>query len=324
MLSRRGVAACAVGFLAAGSGFLPQAFVQLDRKLTRIIVGFPPGGTLDVIARIIADRLRLPYASTVIVENKPGASARIAVEHVKNADPDGSVLLLTHEGPIALFPHSFRQLNYDPLRDLTPVASTVKSMLTFSIGPAVPQSVQSLSDFMQWCKVNPDHATFAAVAGSPPHFVGFMLARAAGVKMMPVYYKGGGLQDLLGGHVAASIGLITDAPPLANPGVLRTLAVTGSRRSRFLPDVPTMRELGYDVVVDAWIGMFAPARMPPETLRILSAAIGEVVTSPEVAEQFAKFGAEPMFQTSEQFAATVRADIEHWGSVVKASGFVAD
>jgi tripartite-type tricarboxylate transporter receptor subunit TctC len=206
MLTRRRVfAASAAGFVSAASGVVPQAFAQLDRKLVRIIVGFPPGSA-DVIARILADRLQLPYASTVIVENKPDASGRLAVEYVKNAEPDGSVLLFTPEGPIAVFPHSFRKLNYDPLRDLTPVAPTVKTMLTFNIGPAVPQSVQSLAGFMQWCKANPDHATFAAVAGAPPHFVGFMLAKAAGVQMRLVHYRGGApaLQDLLGGHVPAS------------------------------------------------------------------------------------------------------------------------
>jgi tripartite-type tricarboxylate transporter receptor subunit TctC len=321
------LAASAAGLVSAGTGLLPQASAQFNGKLVHIIVGFPAGGAVDVTARILADRLRLAYAATVIVENKPGASGRLAVEYVKNAEPDGSVLLFTPEPIIALFPHSFRKLSYDPLRDLTPVAPTVRLMYTFSIGLAVPQSVQSLSEFMQWCKANPGHATFASPpAGTTPHFVGFMLATAAGIKMTPVHYQGGApaLQDVLGGHVPASVNPISETLPLANSGTLRILAVTGPQRSRFLPDVPTMRESGYNIAVDTWIGIFAPAKLPPEKLRTLSVAIGEAVGSPEMAKQLAKFGADPMFQSPEQFAETIRVDIERWGPVVKESGFVAD
>jgi tripartite-type tricarboxylate transporter receptor subunit TctC len=327
MLTRRCMLeASAAGIASAASTVVPQAFAQLDKKPVRIIVGFPAGGGADVTARLLAERVRFPYASTVIVENRPGASGRLAVEYVKNAEPDGSVLLLTPEGPIVLFPHSFRNLNYDPLRDLTPIAPTVKSMLAFHIGSAVPQGVQSLPEFMRWCKANPDQATFATPSAGTPHFVGFMLASAASVQMTPIHYRGGAaaLLDLLGGHVPASVNPITEILPFAKSGALRILAVTGSQRSRFLPDIPTMREAGYNVAVDSWIGIFAPAKLPPETLRTLSAAIGEAATSPEMAEQLAKIGAEPTFQSPEQFAATVRADFERWGSVVKASGFVAD
>ena len=328
MLTRRRLLATpAAGLLFAVSGVTPQAFAESNRKPLRIIVGFPPGGNTDVVARIFAERLRLSYVSTVIVENKTGASSRLAVEYVKEAAPDGSVLLHTTEGPIALFPHYFRKLNYEPLRDLTPVAPTAKSMLVFVIGPAVPQGVQSLSGFLQWCKANPDHATFAANTGGPSHFVGFMLAAATGVQFAHVPYKGSApvLTALLGGHVAASVTLVNEVLPLAKSGTLRALAVTGLRRSQFLPAVPTMRELNYDVVVDLWwTGMFAPAGLPVETLRALNVAIGEAAKSPEVAEQLAEFGTDPMVQSPEEFTAMVRRDIERWGRVVKASGFVSD
>jgi tripartite-type tricarboxylate transporter receptor subunit TctC len=222
MLTRRRVLAASVGGLAsAGSGVFPQAFAQVDRKVVRIIVGFPAGGGADVTARVFAERLRLPYASAVIVENMPGASGRLAIEFVKNAKPDGSVLLFAPEPLIALFPHSFRRLGYDPMRDLTPVAPTYSTMLTCNIGPTVPQSVRSLSEFMQWCMANPDHATFATPsAGTTPHFVGLMLGSAAGVQMTPVHYRGSAaaLQDLLGGHVPASVSSINAVISLANSG----------------------------------------------------------------------------------------------------------
>jgi tripartite-type tricarboxylate transporter receptor subunit TctC len=236
-------------------------------------------------------------------------------------------LLFTPDFPITVYPHSFQSLSYDPVRDLVPVAPGAKSMLCYNIGPAVPASVTTLRGFVQWVRDNPDKASYATTsAGGTPHFVGMMFATAAGLAMTPVHYRGGApaLQDLLGGHVPASINPISEAMPHAKTGALRMLAVTGARRSRFLPDVPTMREQGFDVVVESWLGAFAPGRTPPETVRGLGAAINEVVRSPDFAASLAKFGNEPAVQTSDEFAATVRADLARWGPVVKASGFVAE
>ncbi len=326
MLTRRHLlAASAAGLVAAGPSV--RALAQAIKKPVHIIVGFPAGGGTDVIARILAEALRGPYASTVLVENKPGAAARIAVESVKNAEADGSVMLFTPDFPITLYPSSFRSLNYDPLRDFTPVAPAAKSMLTYNVGPAVPDSVKTLADFVQWCKANPGKATFATTAaGGTPHFVGMMLANAAGVPITPVHYRGGApaLQDLLGGHVPAGVNPISESLPHARSGTLRMLAVTGSRRSPFLPDVPTMREQGYDVVIDSWLGVFVPARTPEDAVNALSAAIGEASRSAQMVENLAKVGNEPAFQTPREFAATVKADIERWSPVVKASGFVAE
>ena len=302
------------------------AFAQERKRLIRIVVGFPAGGGTDIVARLLADRLRVPFASSVIVENKPGAAARASVDYVKNAEPDGSVLLFTPDFPITVYPHSFRSLSYDPLRDLVPVAPAAKSMLTYNVGPAVPASVTSLDGFVQWCKQNPAGASYATTAaGGTPHFVGMMFATAAGIAMTPVHYRGGApaLQDLLGGHVPASVNPVSEVMAQAKSGGLRMLAVTGARRSRFLPDVPTMREQGFDVVNESWLGAFAPARTPAETVRVLGLAINEVTRSPDYAEALAKFGNEPALQTPDEFAATVRADIARWGPVVKASGFVA-
>ena len=324
---RRALAASAAGFACAGTGLLPRARAQALKKPVHIIVGFPAGGGTDVIARILADRLRGPYASTVLVENKPGAAARIAVEYVKNAEPDGSVMLFTPDFPITVYPHSFRSLNYDSLRDFTPVAPAAKSMLTYNVGPAVPESVKTLAEFVAWCKANPGKASYGTTAaGGTPHFVGMMLANAAGVAMTPVHYRGGApaLQDLIGGHVPASINPVSESMTQAKAGTIRMLAVTGSRRSAFLPDVPTMVESGYNVVVESWLGAFVPAKTPAEIVNALSSAIGESVRSPAMVENLAKVGNEPHFQTPAEFAATVKADIARWSPVVKASGFIAE
>ena len=328
MLTRRHVlAASTLGIVSAATSVLPRARAQAIKKPVHIIVGFPAGGGTDVIARILADRLRGPYASAVLVENKPGAAARIAVEYVKNAEPDGSVMLFTPDFPITVYPHSFRSLNYDPLRDFTPVATTTKSMLTYNIGPAVPDSVKTLAEFVQWCKANPGKASYATTAaGGTPHFVGMMLASAAGIPMTPVHYRGGApaLQDLIGGHVPAGINPISEILSFARTGTVRVLAVTGSKRSAFLPDVPTMSEAGFNVVINSWLGVLVPAKTPADIVNALSSAISEAVKSPQMIESLAKVGNKPGFQTPAEFAATVKADIARWGPVVKASGFLAE
>ena len=319
--------ASAAGLLASATSLIPRAQGQAIKRPVHVIVGFPAGGGTDVIARILADRLRGPYAATVLVENKPGAAARLAVEYVKNADPDGSVMLFTPDFPITVYPHSFRSLNYDPLRDFTAVSPAARSMLTYNIGPAVPDSIKTLSDFVAWCKANPGRASYGTTAaGGTPHFVGVMLANEAGVAMTPVHYRGGApaLQDLLGGHVAASVNPISEILPSAKSGTLRVLAVTGARRSSFLPEVPTMIEAGYNVVVDSWLGVFVPAKTPADTVAALSAAIADAVKSPPMAESLAKIGNLPAFQTPAEFAAVVKADVARWAPIVKASGFVAE
>jgi tripartite-type tricarboxylate transporter receptor subunit TctC len=327
---REAIIAGAAGLAAGAAGIAWRASAQ-DRfvvaKPVRIIVGFPAGGGTDVLARVVAERLRGSYAAAVLVENKPGASARLAVEAVKNAEPDGSVLLFTPDFPLTVYPHSFRSLSYDPVRDFTPIAPASRSMLTYNVGPAVPAGVTTLAAFFDWCKANPARASYATTsAGGTPHLAGMMLASEARIAMTPVHYRGGApaLQDLLGGHIPASINPISEALPFARNGALRVLAVTGSKRSAFLPDTPTMREAGYNVVSDSWLGVLGPAKMPPAVIAALSAAIGEAVGSPPVIESFAKVGIEPMFQSPADFAATIQADIARWGPVVKASGFVAD
>ena len=304
-----------------------RASAQAVTKPVKIIVGFPAGGGTDVIARLFAEKLRGPYASTVLIENKPGAAARLSVEFVKNADPDGTVMLYTPDFPITVYPSSFRSLPYDSLRDFTPVAPTAKSMLTFNVGPMVPATVKSLRDFVEWCRANPDRANFATTAaGGTPHFVGVMLSNASGVKMTAVHYRGGApaMQDLIGGHIASAVNPTSEAMPLAETGQLRILAVTGSQRSKFLPNVPTIKEQGYDVVLDTWSGIFLPSKTPPNIVAALSKAIADACKQPDIIESLAKSGNEPGFIPQPEFAALVKADIERWGPVVKASGFVAE
>ena len=330
---RRFLTAASAGLAGAGTGMLRRARVQSVKPLIaqvrdRIIVGFAAGGGTDVTARILAEALRGAYASTLIVENKPGAAARLSVESVKNAEPDGSVMLYTTDFPLTVYPFSFRSLNYDPVRDLVAVAPVTKSMLTFNVGPAVPAQVTTLKDFVEWCRANPDKATFATTAaGGTPHFTGVMLANEAKVAITPVHYRGGApaLTDLIGAHVSASVNPVSEVLELGKSGAVRTLAVTGSQRSPFLPAVPTMREAGYNVAIDSWTGVFLPAGTPMPIVSALNATLGEIVQSAAMIETLAKMGNQAALPVSPaQFASTLQADLARWGPVVKASGFVAE
>ncbi|MDT2023826.1 tripartite tricarboxylate transporter substrate-binding protein [Methylocella sp. CPCC 101449] len=324
MLTRRQALAGSLAG-AAALGF-HQAFAQTIGKQATMIVGFAAGGSTDATARLFAEQLRA-YAPTVIVENKVGAAGRIAVDYVKNAAPDGSTLLYTVDFPLTLYPHIFKKLNYDPINDLTPVAPLTKSALVLSVGPSVPDSVKTLQGFVEWCKANPGKASYATTgAGGTPHFVGVLLSNASKVPMTPVHYRGGApaLQDLLGGHVAASINPIGEALPLGQAGQIRMLAVASSQRSRFLPDVPTMREVGYDASVDTWTGIFLPAKADPKVVTALSQALEKAVQLPAMIEAQAKFANEMYFLPQPQFAQQVKADTERWGPIVKSSGYVPE
>lgn len=324
MPTRRRFLSASASLAALGLG--RTAVAEVLQKTVRIIVGFPAGGGTDVIARIVADKLRGTYAPAVIVDNRPGAAARIAIDYVKRAEPDGSVLLFTPDFPLTVYPHSYPKLSYDPVRDFAAVAPCAKSMLTLNAGPAVPPEIKTVPDFVAWARKNPDKAQYATTSpGATPHFVGVMLARAAGIDLTPVHYQGGApaLQDLLGGHIPVSVNPISETLPFASSGI-RILAVTGPERSRFLPDVPTMVEQGYkDVVVESWLGLFAPAATPAATVEALNYAAKAAVQSPEVVASLTKFGNEPATATPTEFAAMVTSGIIAWAPVVKASGFVA-
>jgi tripartite-type tricarboxylate transporter receptor subunit TctC len=302
------------------------AGAQAVDKLVRIIVGFPAGGGTDIVARILAPALQGKYAASVIVENKPGASARLAVEFVKNAPPDGSVMLFTPDFPMTLYPHSFKSLNYDPVRDFVAVGPIAKSMLAFSVGPEVPDDVKTLAGFVGWCEANPDKASYATTsAGATPHFTGVMFASEAKVPMTPVHYRGGApaLQDLLGGHVPSSVNPLSEIIETAKSGSIRVLAVTGPQRSPFLPDVPTFKESGYNVVVESLNGVWLPAHTPNDIVAALSAAMHEASQSKAMQDSLAKFATEPAFETPAEFSETIKSEIARWAPVVKASGFVA-
>jgi tripartite-type tricarboxylate transporter receptor subunit TctC len=323
MISRRhlllGVAA-----LAASRGLGAQTTV----KNVRIIVPFPAGGGTDVLARLVADKMRGQYAPAVIVENRVGASGRTGVEAVKNAEPDGTTLLFTPDFLMTVYPHSFRKLAYEPLKDFVPIAIVASSGLALAAGPGLPAEIRTVKQYLDWAKANPKLASFATTAaGGTPHFVGVMLAQASGVELTPVHYKGGGpaLNDLMGGQIPVSVNPIGELLPQLKGGKIRVLATTGAKRSKFLPEVPTMAESGFPgIVLSPWLGFFAPARTPADVVKRLSNGINDAVQSGDTQQNLLKFGMESAVATPVGFAETVRQDIEKWRPIVKASGFTAE
>lgn len=313
---------------AAGAAAAPWAVAQTTAKNLRIIVPFPAGGGTDVLARIIAEKLRGNYAPAVIVENRVGASGRTGVEAVKSAEPDGTTLLFTPDFLLTVYPHSFRKLSYDPLKDFTPIALVARSALGVAAGPALPSEISSVRDYVAWAKANPKHAFFADTSpGGTPHFVGVMLAQASGVPLQAVHYKGGApaLQDLMGGQVPVSINPLSELLPQLKSGKIRVLAVTSPERSKFLPDVPTMSESGFpSIAFSAWLGFFAPARTPADVVKRLANGVADATAHGDAQQSILKFAMEPAAMTPVGFAAQLKADLERWGPIVRASGFTAE
>lgn len=297
-------------------------------KPARIVVGFPPGGSADLMARALAQQLG-SYAPSVIVDNKPGAGGRIALEALKNAEPDGSTLVITPSSMVALYPHVYKKLSYDPLKDFTPVAMMASFPFVLAVGPLVPAQVKTVAEFLAWCRANPKLAAYASPGnGSTPHFAGVALARAAQVDLTHVAYKGGApaMNDVLGGQIAANMAVISNALPLLQTGKLRALAITGAVRSPALPEVPTLIESGYrDVLVTEWFGVFLPARAPADLSVRLNAAVRDALGTRAVQEVLAKASFDAAApSTPAEFGRMLKAEIDRWGAIVKASGFTPE
>ncbi len=295
---------------------------------TVIWSGFPAGGLGDQVTRPLLERLRGKWPQNLVLDSKPGAGARIAVDFVKRAPFDGNTLLQTPSSPMTLYPHIYKKLSYDPVADFVAVTPLVEYCFSFTAGPGLPADVKTLADYLRWAKANPALANYGIpAAGSALHFAGMQLARASGTDMKSIPYRGGGplLQDVLGGQVPVSFNVISEVAPHVRSGKLRSLAVTSAQRWPSLPEVPTFAEQGFgDLVFVEWLGWFAPARTPADGVQRLNAAVREAMQGPEMTEVIQRIGLRQRLATPAEFAAMVKRDLEHWGPVVKATGFTAE
>jgi hypothetical protein len=291
-----------------------------DKPPLKILVGFPPGGSADVMGRLVADALRQDF-STIVVENKPGAGGRIALAAVKAAKPDGQTVIVLPSGPMVLFPHVYKKLEYDAVKDFTPISLIGHFQFSVVSGPAT--QVKSVQEMISKSKSDPSTASYGTPGlGTLPHFMGVMMEQAAGISLNHVPFQGGGPANnaLLGGHIGYKFDVVSETAELHRSGKVRILAVTGSKRDTQVPEVPTLKESGVPMEATAWFAMYGPAQLPPDTLKRLESAMVRAIQQPQVRERLIQLGYDPVGSTSAELAAAQRADLARWEKPIKATG----
>lgn len=297
---------------------LPRA--QGSGKPVRLVVPFTPGGTTDILARVIATRLGTATAQTFIVDNKPGAGGSLGADAVARAEADGTTLLMGHIGTLAVNVSLYPKLPYDPIRSFTPVAwvARVPNVLVVNAN----SGIRSLKDLVAQAQAQPGKLTYSSGGnGSAAHIAFEYLKLRTKIFMSHIPYRGTApsVTDLISGQVDATFTGGPAVMPHVKSGRLRVLAVSSSRRMAAFPDAPTVAESGYPgFEADQWYGVVAPAGTPPELVNRLNLAINRILTLPEVAQQLATEGAEPVQATPQGFADLIAREIPRWREVIRA------
>jgi len=312
--------------LAGLLGLAALAAQAQDKPPIKLLVGFPPGGASDSVARLVAERLRDVLKQQVIVDNRPGVGGRLAAEAIKNAAPDGLTYMVAPNATF-VFQHltyPVSVLRYDMTTDFTSVAQLTSYPMAMVVNATT--GVKTAKDYVGWLKANPDKGTFGtAGAGGDTHFNGLQFAKAAKVNMTVVPYRGNGplTIDLAGGQIMTGIMVAGDAMQFIRTGKLNAVGVFAPKRSPLLPDVPTMPEQGFDTGGnDGWMAMWGPAKLPKAELERMQAALRQVLAQPDLKEILvSKLVQMPDFRTGAEVDAQLRAELAHWGPVIKASGF---
>lgn len=308
--------------LAAGALLLMGTQALAQGQPVRIIYPFAAGSAGDGLIRMLADELRKELNETVIVDNRVGADGRIGVRAVVSAEPDGRTLLFTPFGPIVTHPSVYPNLPYDPLKDLAPVSQVAELEFALSTGPMT--NAATLKDAVAWLAANRDKAAFGSPgAGTIPHFSGILFANAAGVELRHAPYRGiaPALNDLAAGQIPLASTPTADVVALHNAGKIRALAITGAKRSPYLPDVPTYRELGFDIEAVGWYALYAPAGTPRPVIDRYSAVFSRAVRSEAGRALSERLSIIPTGTGPDELARIQRADFERWAAPIKASGF---
>jgi tripartite-type tricarboxylate transporter receptor subunit TctC len=312
--------------LAAAASIAPFAASHAqDKPPLRIVVGFPPGGSADILARVVAERIKGSLDRAVVVENKPGAGGRIALDTVRTAAADGNTVLLAPMGPFVLFPHTFKKLNYDAFTDFSPISQVASFQFAITAGSA--NNAKSIADLVSLAKADSKNANYGtAGAGTVPHFLGVMLSDAAGVPMTHVPFQGGApaMVALVGGHVNYVVDTVTESLELHKAGRARVIAVSSATRAPQLPEVPTLKEQGINMEATGWFGVFGPAKLPADVINKISEAIAQAMKEKDTQERLIKLGYEAVGSTPAGLAAAHRADYARWEKPIKATGFTAD
>lgn len=285
----------------------------------RIIVGFPPGGGTDVLARIVGQKLQAMWNTTVVIENKAGATGVIAADFVAKAPNDGNTLLMAHINSHAIAPGLVSKLGYNVERDFTPLAlvGVTPNLLIANTS----QPARTVSELVAQCKANPGKISFGSAGqGSAQHLAMEMFKLAAGVDGLHVPYKGSGpmLTDLIGGQIHYSFDTMTAATPHVKSGKVRAIAQTRAKRAKGHPNVPTMAEAGFaGFEATTWYGLVGPGKMPAAMAQRLNEDINKVLAMPDVQEKLEQYGAEDGGGTAEKFAEFIRSEQQKWARVIK-------
>lgn len=294
-------------------------------EVAKILVPFSVGGTMDLIARLMAEQVRGEVADVVVVENKSGAAGRIAIEALRLATPDGSTLMIHAGGAQTLYPHTMKQLGYDPFGEFVPLTVTNRLEFCLAVGPGTPQGVRTLSDYLDWIRGDPKRAAYATPgAGTPLHFLPMLLGKGRSIQMLPSHYRGTGafFPDLLGGHVPAASSPLHDVLQQMPTGKLRILATSGGSRSRFTPDVPTYAEQGFPQLTSSdWYAIYVSAKVPQAIQERIGASLRKALGTPSVASAFARAFIEPTPTTQVEAMQMARAGFAQWERVVRELGY---
>ena len=291
----------------------------------RLVVGFPPGGSADTTARLLADKMKDTLGVTVLVENKPGAGGRIAAQMVKDAAPDGNTVMVVPFAVMVVQPMVFKSIKYDTTRDFTPIGNAVTFPLALAAGPGTP--AKDMKELIAWFQANPGKANFGSpAAGSMPHFMGEMLAEAAKMKLTHIAFQGGAplVTNLLGGQIPIGFDTPAEFAEYHKAGKLRILALSGAQRNPTFPGVPTFKEQGIDIDALAWFGVFGPAAMPRVTVDKLNAALQAALKAPDLVERLASLGLTAAPGSADEMSARLAGDKLAWGPPIRNSGFQAD
>ena len=310
--------------LAATLGLAAWPAAAQDKPPLRILVGFPPGGSADVLARLIGEAVRDDF-STITVENRPGAGGRIALMAVKNAKPDGQTVIVLPSGPMVLFPHVYRKLDYDAVKDFTPVTQIARFQFGVVSGPAT--GARNVADMLAKAKADPKSATYGSPGqGTLPHFMGVLMEQSTGVAFTHIPFQGGAPANtaLLGGHIGYKFDVVSETAELHKNGKVRIIAVTGASRDPQVPEVPTLKESGVNMEATAWFAMYGPAGLAPEVLARLERSVSAAVKKPAMQERMLKLGYEAVGSTSAELAAAQRTDLARWEKPIKATGVLLD
>ena len=309
--------------MAMGLGLGAHALAQTGP--VRLVVGFPPGGSADTTARLLADKMKDTLGVSVLVENKPGAGGRIAAQMVKDAVPDGNTVMVVPFAVMVVQPMVFKSIKYDTTKDFTPIGNAATFPLALAAGPGTP--AKDMKELIAWFQANPAKANFGSpAAGSMPHFMGEMLAGAAKMKLTHVAYQGGAplVTNLLGGQIPIGFDTPAEFAEYHKAGKLRILALSGAQRNPNFPGVPTFKEQGIDIDALAWFGVFGPPNMPKATVDKLNASLQAALKAPDLVERLASLGLTASPGSAEEMTQRLAGDKAAWGPAIKASGFQAD